>query len=100
MEDDDHELCWADQMGDRLEKEGVDSGRIYESSIFLTRDCLPGVMVVTNAKLRPGTAPTSPLECCRVIVRLRNGDEQELINETGCRPVLVANWRRLQPTLC
>ncbi len=95
-------ICWQDRVGDRWEEEGIDPGRIYESGETLGPNCLPGIMLVTK-DIPPGKAPQYPWHVSKAIVRLQeNGKTREvdLVNETGCKPVFVANWMRLQPTFC
>ncbi len=97
------EICWADQVGDRWESEGIDPGRIFETGETLGMDCLPGIMMVTK-NLPPGSPPQYPWQLERAIVQFRGTDgkieEINLVSERGCRPIFVANWTRIQPTLC
>jgi hypothetical protein len=98
-------VCWADQVGERWEAEGADPGRIFESQLTLTPDCLPGVMVLLKDHCKPGKIPRRITDIKRVLVVLRRGlpncqfEELELVTEKGYRPVLLANWLRIQPTL-
>lgn len=97
-------VCWADQVGERWEAAGADPGHIFESQRTLTPDCLPGVMVLAKDHLPPGKRPESFADIKSVLVVLRYGlhgqpEEIELVTERGYRPVLVANWYRIQPTL-
>jgi hypothetical protein len=98
-------ICWADQVGDRWEAAGHDPGRIFESNVQLTRDCFPGVMVLTKECCPPGKPPQQITDVAQVLVVLRRGlpnqqpEEIELVSPGGYRPVLVVNWHRIQPTL-
>ena len=102
--EDEDGVCWADQVGDRWEAAGADPGHIFESSRTLTPDCFPGVMVLAKDHLPPGKRPRWLTDVKSALVVLRRGlynqmEEIELVTERGYRPVLVANWHRIQPTL-
>ena len=98
-------ICWADQVGDRWEAEGHDPGRIWESQLQLTSDCFAGIMVLAKEHCKPGKRPRQITDVQQALVVLRRGlpncqpEEIELVTEKGYRPVLVANWLRIQPTL-
>ena len=98
-------ICWADQVGARWETEGADPGHIFESAIQLTPDCLLGVMVLAKPACTPGKPPRRIVDVQQALVVLRRGlpnqgpEEIALVSEKGYRPVLVANWYRLRPTL-
>lgn len=101
-------VCWADQVGERWEAEGHDPGRIWESQLQLTPDCFAGIMVLAKEHCKPGKPPRCVTDVQRALVVLRQSticnrcpEEQNLVAETGngYRPLLVANWTRIQPTL-
>lgn len=98
-------VCWADQVGERWEAEGADPGRIWESHLQLAPDCLLGVMALAKEHCTPGKPPRKITDVKSALVVLRRGlpncqpEEIELVTEDGYRPVLVANWLRIQPTL-
>lgn len=98
-------ICWADQVGERWEAEGASPGHIFESALQLTPDCLLGVMVLAKPSCTPGKPPKRIVDVQQAFVVLRRGlpnqgpEEIALVSEKGYRPVLVANWHRLRPTL-
>lgn len=98
-------ICWADQVGDRWESEGHDPGRIWESQLQLTPDCFAGIMVLAKEHCGPGKRPRRVTDVQQVLVVLKRGfpncqpEEMSLVTEKGYRPLLVAHWARIQPTL-
>ena len=71
-----HEVCWHDKVGDRLEKEGVLPGNIFEFHTSLSPHYMPGGIVETLGA--EGALPKRVSDIKRVVVREIGGKEVEL----------------------
>lgn len=94
------EPYWCDLIGDQWEAEGVDRGRIFESSEALSFDCAPGIMLETCEHIKEGQLPDHPLDIKRICVRLLHGKNNgmEQIEMPPTRPLFAARWLRLKST--
>lgn len=93
------ELCWADEVGTQWERDGADPGRIFESNLTLP-GALPGVMVLTKNKCKPGRPPKEPDDVQEMIVQVRDSfgrvRDEKVVNNGKWRPIALGNWQKIQ----
>lgn len=93
------DLFWIDEVGDRLEREGVDPGNIWEVDLTLGDDLRHGAVIETSCA--PGEVPSCVQQLKRVIVLKEHGlhGSSELIEMPWNRPLVLANWQRISSNM-
>jgi len=92
------EICWFDAVGNRWEKEGTNSGRIFEFHIQIGADFEKGGMLETTEECDPGDTPRNLGHIKRVIVRNKQTLEEIVVEPDSIH--IRRSFNSLRKALC